>query len=359
MGDSFTFAQNYECPPPESFIVMNIKNLLTLSLSLCLTVVAFAQSDTVKKVDIKIDIVKKDTIKRDTIVKEIIKKDTSWDVGGIINIAFSQVSLTNWAAGGQNAVALVAIASVHANYKKNKISWLNSVDLAYGFQKLDAQPSQKTTDKIEATTNLGYNVFDNTMAGLLGNFKSQFAAGYSSLLDTGLLSKFMAPGYLTVAAGLTYNPKKTLSIFLSPATLKYTFVENQMLADAGDYGVTPAVYAANGALLQHGKEVLLQAGAYFKGNYSATVCKGVTLTTNLELFSNYIKDPQDIVVDWTNLIQMKVNKFISVTINTELIYDQNVLVPIYSDENNVEILTGKGPRTQFKEISGLGMAYNF
>ncbi len=316
---------------------MNIKKLLTLSLIILITTAAFAQ----------------------TPKKDSVKKDTAWDIGGIVNVAFSQVSFTNWAAGGQNSIGLVSLVSVHANYKKGKINWLNSVDMGYGFQKQGELPFQKTTDKIEATTNIGYTAFDHTMAGLLVNFKSQFAAGYLTTTDSVLLSNFMAPGYLTIAAGLTYNPNKNLTVFISPATLKYTFVENHMLADAGDFGVTPATYDANGNMLEHGKEVLLQAGAYFKGNYSATVCKGVTLTTNLELFSNYLKDPQDIVVDWTNLIQLKVNKWISVTINTELIYDQNILVPLYNDDNNIQVLVGKGPRTQFKEISGLGVAYNF
>ena len=319
---------------------MNIKKLIVFSFALCLASGAFCQAD------------KKDSAKKVDTVKY-------WDVGGIVNVAFSQVSLTNWAAGGQNSIGLVSLASIHANYKKNKISWLNSIDMGYGFQKLDAAPLQKTTDKIEATSNIGYTVFDHTLAGFLANFKSQFAPGYQFTNDSNLLSKFMAPGYLTAAAGLTYNPNKNLSVFLSPATLKYTFVENQMLADGGAYGVTPAVYDTAGRKIQNGKEVLVQAGAYFKGNYSATVCKGVTLTTNLELFSNYIKDPQNIVVDWTNLIQLKVNKFISVTLNTELIYDNNIMIPIYNKENGAEVLVGKGPRTQFKDVSGVGLAYNF
>jgi hypothetical protein len=339
---------------------MNIKRLLTLSLSICLASAMYAQNDTVKKVTIKMDISKKDTTHRDTITKVIVKRDTCWSIGGIINLGFSQVSLINWAAGGQNSLGLVAIVSVHANYKKNKVTWLNSVDLEYGFQRIDNEPLQKSTDKIEATSNLGYTVFDHTLAGLLVNFKSQFAPGYSSILDTGLISKFMVPGYATIAAGLTYTPTKTLSVFISPATLKYTFVEDQALANAGDFGVTPAVYnAVTGAMIQPGKQLLVQVGAYLKGNYSATVCKGITVTTNLELFSDYLKDPQDIVVDWTNFIQLKVNKWISVTVNTELIYDQNVMIPLYSDINNIEVVTGKGPRTQFKDVSGVGLAYSF
>ncbi len=335
---------------------MKFTKILPLIVAIGFTFTLSAQSDTVKKVDIKITIDKKDTLKRDTIVREIVKKDTFWHIGGIINIAFSQVSLTNWGAGGQNSIGLVAILCAHANYQRDKISWLNSIDLEYGFQKLNNNPLQKSTDKIELTSNLGYNLFDHTMGGLLVDFKSQFAPGYSSPLDTGLISKFMAPGYLTIAAGLTYQPNKALTIFISPATLKYTFVEDQALANAGDFGVTPAVYDANGNLVTPGKELLVQAGAYFKGDYSATICKGINLTTDLSLFSNYLKDPQDIVVDWNTLIQMKVNKFISVTINTELIYDQNVMIPLYNSDNMV---IGKGPRTQFKDVSGVGLAYNF
>ena len=344
---------------------MNMKKILTLVTAIGFISVAFGQvtpndtnqkGDTLKKVTIHMTIVKKDTLKRDTITKVVVKKDTNWKIGGIINIAFSQTSLTNWAAGGQNAVGLMAIICVHANYIKDKISWLNSADLEYGFQKLDHSPLQKSTDKIEVTSNIGYNLFDHTMAGLLVDFKSQFAPGYSSVLDTGLLSKFMAPGYLTIAAGLTYKPNDALSIFISPATIKYTFVEDQALANAGDFGVTPAVYDANGNLVTPGKKLLVQAGAYFKGDYSAKLCKGINLTTDLSLFSDYLKNPQDIVVDWTTLIQMKVNKWISVTINTELIYDQNVMIPLYNSDN---VVIGKGPRTQFKDVSGVGLAYNF
>lgn len=335
----------------------NIKNIFALLIAVGLAFTMSAQSDTVKKVTIKMTIVKKDTLKKDTLTKEIVKKDTSWKVGGIINIAFSQTSLTNWAAGGQNAVGLVAIACVHANYVKNKISWLNSADLEYGFQKLDNNPLEKSTDKIEVTSNLGYTIFDHTLAGILVDFKSQFGPGYQyPNNDSVLLSKFMAPGYLTLAAGLTYKPNDALSIFISPATLRYTFVEDQDLANAGAFGVTPAVYDTAGKVITPGNEVLVQAGAYFKGDYSAKICKGINLTTDLALFSNYLKNPQDIVVDWTTLIQMKVNKFISVTINTELIYDPNIMIPIY---NSDDIVIGKGPRTQFKDVSGVGLAYNF
>jgi len=342
---------------------MNILKFILVSAAIfCISIPALAQqtlqSDSARKADsIKAYALERalEVKKSDSIKKTKADSLKSWHFDGIINVAFSQVSLTNWAAGGQNSIGLVSIVSLHATYSKNKISWLNSIDMGYGFQKLDNNPAQKSIDKIEATSNIGYKAFDHTLAGILVNFKSQFAPGYQYPNNDSILqSNFMAPGYLTIAAGLTYAPNKSLSIFVSPATLKYTFVENQALANTGAYGVTPAVYDS-GRLVTPGKEVLVQVGAYFKGDYTATIMKNITLSTDLSLFSDYLKNPQDIVVDWTTLIQMKINKYISVTINTELIYDQNIMIPLYNSDN---IVIGKGPRTQFKDLSGVGLAYN-
>lgn len=47
----------------------------------------------------------------------------------------AQTSLTNWAAGGQNSVAINCIFSVFANMKQGKSVWDNSLDLGYGVLK--------------------------------------------------------------------------------------------------------------------------------------------------------------------------------------------------------------------------------
>lgn len=54
------------------------------------------------------------------------------------------------------------------------------------------------------------------------------------------------------------------------------------------------------------------------------------------------------------------NKFISANINTQLIYDDKILIP--TDRNgNGTIEPGEGVRSkiQFKEILGIGFSYNF
>ena len=49
---------------------------------------------------------------------------------------------------------------------------------------------------------------------------------------------------------------------------------------------------------------------------------------------------------------MKINKVLSATINTTLKYDNDVKT---FDDNGVK----KGAKVQFKEVLGIGLAYNF
>ena len=78
--------------------------------------------------------------------------------------------------------------------------------------------------------------------------------------------------------------------------------------------------------------------------------KNINLQTKLELFSNY-EEATHIDVNWEVLVAMKVNKYISATISTQLIYDHDI--DILDSDGKV------GPRTQFKEVIGVGVSYKF
>ncbi|MBK8927730.1 MAG: hypothetical protein IPM74_17965 [Crocinitomicaceae bacterium] len=79
--------------------------------------------------------------------------------------------------------------------------------------------------------------------------------------------------------------------------------------------------------------------------------ENITITSKLSLFSNYANNPQNIDVNWENLIEFKVNKYISATLATHLIYDDDI--DITDADGNT------GPRTQFKEVIGIGFSYKF
>ena len=47
----------------------------------------------------------------------------TWTIGGQNGLQFSQVSLSNWAAGGDNSLAANGFLHLHANYKKKNVIW--------------------------------------------------------------------------------------------------------------------------------------------------------------------------------------------------------------------------------------------
>ena len=197
------------------------------------------------------------TDKEGDLKKQSEQKEEGWLKGGMASLTFNQVSLTNWAAGGNNTVAFTSFFNTYANYKKGKLSWDNNLDLAYGLMRQgdNTFPWIKSDDRIELTSKAGKAI--NTKwyyAGLL-NFRSQFAPGYQAMDKKVKISDFMSPGYLLVALGLDYKPVPSFSAFFAPLTGKTTIVLDQTLADAGAYGVEKATFDDLGKMLTKGSNI--------------------------------------------------------------------------------------------------------
>jgi len=275
-----------------------------------------------------------------------------WKTGGVIAINLAQTSLKNWASGGQNSFATNGIFSAFANYRKGVTAWDNSLDVGYGLLKQGKNSSfRKTDDKIDFLSKYGKEAFKNFYYAAVLNLKTQMAPGYNYPNDSVKISDFFAPAYLLGALGMDYKPDAYFSAFIAPLTAKFTFVKNKALYDIGAFGVTP------------GKKVLSEFGGYLRAIYSrndfkSALLKNVSFTTKIDLFSNYLDNPQNIVINWETLIAMKVNKYISVSFNTQLIYDDKIKIKV--DRNNDGVLDDiPGSRTQFKEILGVGISIKF
>lgn len=290
--------------------------------------------------------------------------DTSWKKGGFISLSFTQVSLSNWAAGGEDAYSGVMQLSVFSNYAKDKTVWDNSLDLAYGLIKSGEARARKNEDKIDLNSKYGYKAFGNFFYSAMVSFKSQFTSGYNYPDDSTVVSRFAAPAYLIVAAGLDYKPNEYFSAFLSPATGKFTFVTDRKLADAGAYGVTPAEVDALGSKTADGETSRFEFGAYFRAKFQKDLVTNFNLSTTLALFNNYTDKNADnkanVDVNWETMLTLKAGKWITTSLFTNLIYDHDIKLPDYETINGVKTPTGSsGPKTQFKEVFGLGISYKF
>lgn len=316
-----------------------MKKLLLLFVAFIVSLTAFPQTDTSK--------VEADSLR-------------AWKTGGQITLNFNQTVLTNWAAGGQNSIAGNALLNLFVNYQKNKTSWDNNADLGYGLLRSGFRgPLYKSDDKIDVTSKWGHKAFYKVHYSALVNFKSQFTRGYNYPNDSVIISDFMAPGYLLGSIGMDYKPGDDLSLYLSPVTGKFTFVTRPDLANAGAFGVTPAVLDSAGNILQPGDRVRKEFGAYLTFKFKKKIWDNVAIATKLDMFSNYFHHPGNIDINWDFSVAMKVNKYITATVNTTLIYDHDVDIPIYEDVSGISTITGYGPRTQFREVLAVGFVYKF
>lgn len=275
--------------------------------------------------------------------QDTTKVEKHWKLTGFFQQALNQVTFTNWAAGGENSFASTTQVRFDANYSKNRYSWENYVDLNYGIIKLADNPLRKNIDKIDVFSKLGRSINEQISYTAILNFQSQFDKGFKYPNDSVIVSRFMAPGYLTASLGLDYKPVDFLSIFFSPATGKFTFVLDDNLSDQGAYGVDP------------GKNLNPEFGALARIEFNKEIVTNVNVNSRITLFNNYtdsdVSNRKNTDVDWLTQINMPINSFLTVTAGFHLLYDHDI--KIEREDGSI------GPTTQIKQQFGIGFVYNF
>lgn len=271
-----------------------------------------------------------------------IKSDTTyWDNGAVLNLNFSQVDLTNWSGGGQSSISIGGLTNFKANYAKGKNVWDNRLDMAYGLlrQGDSEAPFIKTDDNIILTSRYSRQLKKQIFLSAIVDFRTQFDEG---LNDEGVvISRFMSPGFLLGNIGLTYKYKKVFTATFSPLSSKSTFVMDDSLSTAGAYGVEP------------GENFRFQGGINFASSFQKDIWENVNLSTNLNLFADYEK-LGNVDVNWETALNFKINKFLSASYSTQLIYDDD----IKSKEIIVNEATGESRNVagvQFKSVMNIGL----
>lgn len=280
-----------------------------------------------------------------------------WKYGGVISLNGQQVSLTNWSAGGNSSISLAGLVNVFAKYKKGKINWETNLDLGYGvINQGDAKKWWKNDDKIQFSTLFGRELKKHWYLAMLADFRTQFTNGYNYPNDSVYISKFMAPAYGLAAIGFDYKPNDNFSLLISPITGKFTYVIDDSLAKYGAFGVQKEIRDPNdGRITQRYLTHREEFGAYLRMKYQTKVMENITFQTMLELFSNYLHNPENIDVNWSTLTTFKVNNFVSATLSTQLIYDDDIKVLRTSGDQKGTV----GPDVQLKQVLGVGFTYKF
>jgi hypothetical protein len=292
-----------------------------------------------------------------TLADSVATIKTVWDFGGTGTINFSQVSLNNWAAGGQNSLSILGIANAYGNVRNGKNTWNSTLDVTFGTVKLENQRFRKSDDRIELNLKYGRQASEKWFYTAQLNTRTQLTPTYNENRDT-MLSSFFAPAFMLASIGMDYKPNEKISIFLSPFTGKFTVVADQRLADIGAFGVEPARQDLLGNPIPGTGELFRgEFGGFVNVRFRNEIVKNVTLQSRLDLFSNYLNKPQNIDVNFENLVNFKINKYLSATLFLHMIYDDDILINV--DRSGDGEIDGRGPRLQLKETFGIGLSYKF
>ncbi|MFD1314856.1 DUF3078 domain-containing protein [Namhaeicola litoreus] len=271
-----------------------------------------------------------------------------WKNEDVFTLAVSEAAFINWNAGGNNSIAGLAKLSMVRKYQKLFTLWNNELFLSYGLNNTEERGLRKTEDRIQLNSTFGYrsDTISHWYYSAKFNFKTQFTDGFNYPNTDDPISRFFAPAYLFFGAGTEYNVKKEkLSVYMSPLTVKSTFVFDDKLSAEGAFGVEP------------GERSRVEFGIFTEASWETEVMKNVTMNNRLGLYTDYLNDFGNIDVDWAIDFKLSVNKWIKANLGGHLIYDNDIKIKEDTDgDGNLETL---GPRVQFKQVFNVGLSLNF
>lgn len=268
----------------------------------------------------------------DSVAVDTIKKPRHWSINANNSLMFNQAAFSNWVGGGANNVGWLASANYNLVYEKGRNLWENIIIMNYGQNTTKGVGTRKTQDVLNISTNYGLQFskswYVSTGASLLSQFSGGFDDGNNP--EANKISNFMAPGYVNAGIGITYRPSDNLTVTLRPINGRFTFVLDKDLQLAGNYG-----------LKADGDFFLMQLGFLASAIYKVKLMENIEMTNTGSIFSNYLENPDHMVLSYNMLLKMKINKFVSSIVTLDLMYDHNQI-----------------QKTQLKQTLGIGFAYN-
>ena len=315
-------------------IVLLVVFLFFVSMQLC-----YSQKDVI------VDAAEKAKVGEKII--DTLQKSGEWKFGGNFQLAFNQFYANNWEGAGGPYVGLGTLDHIFLSYKKNKFAWHTTLDWDFGMRYIwntDTSRTEKTSDKIEFNTQIGYKAGGYWYYTLLLNAHTQVAKGYTN--DTMLTSTFMTPGFVTLSLGMEHK-RTSWSWYISPIAAKFTCKLGKDFFDQSVAGV------------DSGKRVLATVGAFTRIAYKADIHPKINLNTKLELFYNYLGEYaylRNLATNFEMIWNFSITDWLSISFKTALFYDYTIKFPVFKSG---VLQDHKTDHLQFQESFGLLLGYKF
>lgn len=281
-----------------------------------------------------------------------------WTKKNRIGLDLSEVAFVNWNSGGSNSMSGLLSGNFKRIYESRKVRWNNELLARYGMNRQKGQEVRKTNDNLEFNSTFGYRNHkdSNWFYSAKLNFSTQFANGYKYPNTDDKISTFMAPANLFLGVGSEYNDdERKLNFYLSPVTLRSTFVLDQELANKGAFGVEPAVKDADGNIIREGENTRMEFGILITNEYHAQLFKNIRLSNKLSLYTDYLNKFGNVDINWQLNFNLRVNEYVVAKIGSHLKYDDDIKVQRENEEGKT---VDDGPRVQWKQQLGIGVVVN-
>lgn len=261
--------------------------------------------------------------------KLVESKPNGWEKKGTFTFLANQATFNNWLAGGQSNVSGNVGVNYDFNYKNTNWNWDNKIIIGYGLTKIKGQDIQKSDDRFVFNSLAGKRANGYWYYSAFFNFQTQFDSGFD--VASGFkTSHFFSPAYFQFGPGMLWKKRDNLKVNIAPATSKLIIVHPHFTELGSSFGVAK------------GDSSRYEFGAAVNGYYKFTLVENVTVENILNLYSNYLEDPQNVDIDYTLNLAMKINKTLSTNLAVQTIYDDNAF---------------RGFQT--RQVIGLGVNYGF
>ncbi|GGC81039.1 protein of unknown function precursor [Flavobacterium lutivivi] len=276
------------------------------------------------------------------------EKPNGWTKKGTFTFLANQATFNNWLAGGQSNISGNIGLNYDFNYKSEKWNWDNKIIAGYGLTKIKGQDVQKSDDRLVFNSLAGRKAGGYWYYSLFFNFQTQFDSGFAKvefLNDNGTPnnsaddfndtknvknSHFFSPAYFQFGPGMLWKKSDNLKVNIAPATSKLVMVHKHFTEFGPSFGV------------KQGETTRFEFGAAINAYYKFNVMENVSFENILNLYSNYLEDPQNVDIDYTLNVVMKINKYLTTNFAFQTIYDDNAF---------------RGFQT--RQVIGLGVSYGF
>ncbi|MDC3229179.1 DUF3078 domain-containing protein [Flavobacteriaceae bacterium] len=275
-----------------------------------------------------------------------------WKKTGKITLLINQSAFSNWQAGGDNNFAGNLNLNYDLNYLSGDWSLDNKILASYGLTNSKDDGTRKTDDRLELNSILGKKLKESWSASFFMNFKTQFTDGYDyedDFMDQNPTlsnedfpaSGFFKPAYWSFGPGLLWKKNDNLYFNISPLTAKFTFITSEIYS----YNENTQLYESSNDIetfgVDPGDSFLVEVGFNARAYYKFDIMNNISMENILNLFSNYIDKPQNIDLDYTLNLVMKINDIFTTNLTFQTIYDDNAF-------NGFQI----------REVFGLGVNVN-